>query len=406
MNKNIDTATEKLKSALEQRADGFSVLFVQYARQFAPQEKINEAILLAFKLNALSASSEFDSLKKEAYQLIDRIHDFYLGDPTLEGMIHQREEQLRRASEKLTIAHDVIYQSKGLAKRYPGFEMNGVDLTMKTGEITAVVGENANGKSTLLKMVAGELDPDKGEFSYAFDDSGGRAWDKIKRNISFVPQRLPAWRGDLKNNIHYEAAVNGVTGKANERSTEYIIHRLWLQNHLKKNWRSLSGGYKMRFALAKALVYNPTLLVLDEPLAHLDVKAQAIVLDDLRQLANSDAYPMSIIISSQHLNEIQRIADRLIFINDGKVVFNGPVGEIGEDRNVNTFEFQTDFTLEELKVKLRIPEMNSIEFKNGIFIVTTSMEFTPNDFLQKLVNNNIPVTYFRDISKSAKRFFV
>ncbi len=161
----------------------------------------------------------------------------------------------------------------------------------------------------------------------------------------------------------------------------------------------------MRFALARALVSRPKILVLDEPLAHLDIKAQAIVLDDLRRLADSLAYPVSIVISSQHLHEIEQIADRLIFIKNGKVAFNGPVDAIGTSRQENLFEFQTEMPGSGVLEKVHGGAVKNIVYKEGHFLITTERNITSNEILQTLIDLDIPITYFRDVSLSSKRFF-
>src|SRR5204863_8033249 len=126
-----------------------------------------------------------------------------------------------------------------------------------------------------------------------------------------VPTDLPPWYGSLRSNLHYESAIHGIRGADNEREVDYIVERLGLTNELDRRWYELSGGYKLRFALARGLVWKPALLVLDEPLANLDFIAQQVVLKDLRHLTNSLRYPLSVFVSSQHVHEIEDVSDKL-----------------------------------------------------------------------------------------------
>ncbi len=115
----------------------------------------------------------------------------------------------------------------------------------------------------------------------------------------------------------------------------------------------MSGGYRTRFELAKALISRPKLLILDEPLAPLDVLAQLLFLRDVKELAASKRQPLAVIISSQHLYEIEAVADKLVFLNDGVLEFYGRPEEIGADRWENTFELVTPVSAEALRQALK-----------------------------------------------------
>ena len=82
----------------------------------------------------------------------------------------------------------------------------------------------------------------------------------------------------LVDNLHFAAAIHGIRGKENEDEVDFIIWRLGLDKYRNATWNEISGGFKMRFSLGRALVYNPRLLILDEPLANLDVNTQLLFL--------------------------------------------------------------------------------------------------------------------------------
>jgi len=228
----------------------------------------------------------------------------------------------------------------------------------------------------------------------------------VKQQIAFISQDLPRWHGSVRDNLHYELAVHGIKGKENEEEVDYIIYRLGLEEHQEKSWSQLSGGYKLRFALARALVWKPKFLVIDEPLANLDIKAQLVILNDLRDLANSYRYPLSIVISSQHLHEIENVSDRIIFLREGAVVYNGKTKDLGKERDENTFEFKTALTLEAIEQKLIKVEYYNLENTGQEFILTTPLHVKQNDILKAFIEAGIEVEYFRNISQSTKKLFV
>ena len=197
--------------------------------------------------------------------------------------------------QRLAKNNEEVIILRGIDKAFPTnrFHLKNVDAEFKLGEITGIVGPNANGKSTLMRIAVGELKADKGDLTFPYFEKGNPNlnWDVLKHLISYVPQELPRWQGELKDNLRYEAALHGIYGKENELEVDFIIERLGLTRYKNAHWSQLSGGYKLRFALAKALIWKPIIMVLDEPLANLDVNAQTLVLNDLKDLAHSFLNP-------------------------------------------------------------------------------------------------------------------
>ena len=233
----------------------------------------------------------------------------------LEAITQNYEQRKHPVQSSVTIDAPTVFSCWEMGKRFKrsSFHLEDINLDLYLGEITSVVGENGNGKTTLFRLVVGEISADEGHLEYPLLslDENELDWFDIKKQIAYVPQDLPKWYGSLKSNIQYAAAIHGLKGTDNQREVDFIIRRLGLENHLTKRWKELSGGYKLRFALAKALVTKPKLLVIDEPLANLDFKAQQIILSDLRNLSRSLKHPVAILLSSQHLHEIESVTDNI-----------------------------------------------------------------------------------------------
>ncbi|MBW4614569.1 MAG: ABC transporter ATP-binding protein [Desmonostoc vinosum HA7617-LM4] len=319
------------------------------------------------------------------------------------------ETQRQKIISRPTIS-SVVFQSHELYKTYNSrsveFKLSNINVTLNLGEITAVVGENGNGKTTLLRIIAGELAPTQGKLDYPCLTSNKKTdIYSIKQQIAYIPQQLPSWDGLLVNNLHFTAAIHGFKGQKNKNRVEFIIKRLELERYREAKWSEISGGYKMRFALARALIGNPKLMILDEPLANLDINTQLLFLQDLRYLANSVGKPKSIIISSQSLYEIENIADNIIFIKNGQAVYNGSVKNFGEDRKENSYEIDCNLLIEQVKDLLQKVRYIKIEKSGSGFIVHTHKEVTANDLLKVFLEQDISLKYFRDISKSTRKLF-
>jgi ABC-2 type transport system ATP-binding protein len=252
---------------------------------------------------------------------------------TLDEARRQYFSNLRR--NQSAPAKFVVFQCRDLVRGYQRsrFKLGEISLELRAGEITAVVGRNASGKTTFLRMVAGELLPDSGHISYPMLTTASAMpdWLDIRGKIAFVPQLPERWHGRLRHNLNYVAATFGAKGEANRELVDWHVTRYGLRDYENAVWDEISGGYKIRFELVRALVSQPNLLILDEPLAYLDIVTRQRLLADLRSIASSLETPMPILITSQHVYEIEAIADQIIILDDGKCAFCGYLDEIPKD---------------------------------------------------------------------------
>jgi len=300
-----------------------------------------------------------------------------------------------------TTAPKTLIKVNAISKTYNkgNFSLKPISTTIQTTNVIGIVGENGNGKTTFLRCLAGQLSIDSGNINYALLSNPD--YYTIKHSIAFIPQRIPKWYGLLKDNLHFSASLSGITGSQNELMVDYMLERLNLSDYAHLNWNQISSGYRTRFEIARILLQKPNLLILDEPLANLDINAQQTILTDLRYIAKSAYHPMGIILSSQQLHEVEKVADTVLFIKQGNCLF-----KTGEETSVSkTFaiEIETTATREDLIEVLGENEVQ-IQFNGGNYTVT-SANFSANDIISKLVANNISLSYFRDITNSTKRYF-
>lgn len=284
------------------------------------------------------------------------------------------------------------------------FALGPISFNIKEGEIVGLVGENGNGKTTLLRCLCGELEPTSGEIRYLF--SYKDHYD-LRTKLIYIPQRTPSWQGSLLSNLRFTAASYGITGEENILMTELITARMGLRKYRNYSWKNLSSGYKMRFELARALLRKPKLLLIDEPLANLDILAQQIVLDDFRDIARSPFRPLGIVLSSQQLYEVEKTSDNVIFLK------NGVPRNLAQDMDVTyteipkfIIEFESDWKLEKLQKTMESLGLEKLQVNGGTYVASFPDNITQNDFLKMVIKEEIPVGYFRNISNSTRRFFL
>ncbi|APE47915.1 ABC transporter [Delftia sp. HK171] len=297
-------------------------------------------------------------------------------------------------------AHRV--QGRQLVKRYRrgGFALGPVDVAVEPGTILGLVGENGNGKTTLLRLLAADLAPDAGQL-----DWGVPATDAylLRTQLAYIPQRPAVWGGRLMDHLQFAARSHGAVGPRNICLVQLVIAQLGLRAFRGHQWKQLSSGYKMRFELARALLCRPRVLLLDEPLANLDINAQQTLLTDLQSLVRSPWQPMALVLSSQQLYEVEKVADQVLFLEQGQP---RSVQQSFAAMEGCAIEFETGWAMAQLKPWLdRLPS-HTHQLSGQTHIVSFHVPFTAAQFLAQAVQAQMPVRYFRDITASTRRLFV
>ena len=306
------------------------------------------------------------------------------------------------SSETITSpSSELLVSVEEVSKTYTNgnFTLSPISFRVSTGDILGVVGENGNGKTTLLRCLAGQLAIDTGSVHHTQVKEPG--YYAIKHQVAFIPQRIPRWYGLLKDNLHFSAAIADVHDEENDLMVNFMLERLGLGAYANYTWNQISSGYRTRFEIARVLLQKPSLLILDEPLANLDINAQQTILTDLRFMAKSIKHPMGVVLSSQQLHEVEKIADNVLFIKRGSCMFQ--TKEKTEEAKSFILELETVTGRDDLIRVLGDKDIN-IQF-NGGFYTITSASYSAQEMLNKLVSSHVSITYFRDITYSTKRFF-
>lgn len=242
---------------------------------------------------------------------------------------------------------DIVCALEGVTRSFSKgrFKLDPVTLDIRKGEITAIAGRNASGKTTLLRMILGEILPTGGSIEYPALEQKRRwrrDWVAIKSQIAALPQLPEKWHGKLRHNLNYVAAAYGKPDQDLVKFVDWHLARFELMRFRNSTWDEISGGYKIRFELVRALLTQPRMLVLDEPLAYLDVVARERFLRDIRAIANSAENPVPIVITSQHLSEIEAVADQIVLLDDGVLKYSGHVEDIAKGRRDRIVEVALD----------------------------------------------------------------
>ena len=216
-----------------------------------------------------------------------------------------------------------------------GAILNAISLRIEPGEVIGIVGPSGAGKSTLVRTIAGALLPDRG--AIRIDDADIRDWDpeELARHIGYLPQDSALFAGSVGENISRFAAELGadrttvdgaVVAAAQKVGADALIRRLpnGYDHQLKLGGRGVSAGQAQRIALARAVYDDPSILILDEPNAHLDSEGDAALVAAISALKGQGS---TVLIVSHKLG-ILPVIDKLLVLRDGRVELYGPRDEI------------------------------------------------------------------------------
>lgn len=198
-----------------------------------------------------------------------------------------------------------------------GAGVHGVDLAIAPGEIHALVGLNGAGKTTLMRLMLGMLRPDAGEVhidGMRMDDLAPATWARAGQ---LVEQPLAYGELDVRDNLRLAARLHGASRAEASAMADAAIEELELTRYARVRARRLSLGNRQRVGLASALQHDPALIVLDEPTNALDPAGVILLREAVVRRARSGA---GVLVSSHHLDEVARVADRISVINDGRLI--------------------------------------------------------------------------------------
>lgn len=304
-----------------------------------------------------------------------------------------------------------------LQMEYPAFSVD-VDLRLPGRGVTALYGHSGSGKTTCLRCIAGLEKPRQGLIQINDevwqDTAKGLFVPPHKRALGYVFQEASLFphlsvRGNL------EFGLRRIAADQRHVDLNHATQLLGIEHLLERRPDKLSGGERQRVGIARALLTSPRLLLLDEPLAALDAKRKSEILPYLERLHDELEIPMLYVSHSQ--DEVARLADHLVLMNDGKALASGPIGEtlarldlpiaMGDDAGVviegSVVAYDTEYQLlsvalphSDLRMRLAhtpLPSGKALRFK--VQARDVSLNLHPDD--QSSILNRLPVTVISEI---------
>lgn len=226
-----------------------------------------------------------------------------------------------------------MIQITNLTKKYKEkIAVNNINLTIKEGELFALLGTNGVGKTTTIKMLSTLILPTEGEIKIAGYDIAKDSV-KIKEIVNVSPQETAiAPNLTVKENLDFMAGVYKIKNK-NEKIDE-LVKTFKLQEVLKQKAKTLSGGWQRKLSIAISLINDPKVLFLDEPTLGLDVLARR----ELWAVIESLKGKITIILTTHYMEEAESLSDRVGIMDKGNLIAVGTVKELMQKAGTNNFE--------------------------------------------------------------------
>lgn len=234
-----------------------------------------------------------------------------------------------------------MIEARGLSKFYGAFvAISDISFSIPRGQIVAFLGPNGAGKSTTMKILSGFLAPSQGTASIAgLDISHDRL--KAVEKLGYLPENGPLYNDMTPLQLlKFFGEVRGLKDHQLKSRIEYVTDLCALPQVLEKPIGKLSRGYRQRVGLAHALLHDPEVLIMDEPTAGLDPNQ----IRDFRTNISKLGASKTILISTHILQEAEAIAQRVLLVNDGKLVFDGTADDLRQSGSLEqAFYRLTDY---------------------------------------------------------------
>lgn len=277
----------------------------------------------------------------------------------------------------------IALSAVNLVKKYNGVPaVKGITLEIKEGECFGILGPNGAGKSTLLKMIYGQVEPTSGDL-YVLGLNTKNQLTQIKSRIGVVPQE-DGLDTDFSavENLKLFSTYFKMDSSSAEARAEHLLHEMKLSEQQHQHVETLSGGMKRRLAVARALLHEPQMLILDEPTTGLDPQARLWIWNYFEKLKTQKK---TIILTTHYMEEAERLCDRIAIVDHGVVLDVGTAKELVQ-KYIGAEVIELDMGADKNYWTSRLKGLSFQDFDNKIYIYFESIQQRQN-FTSQIQNS-------------------
>ena len=293
-------------------------------------------------------------------------------------------------------------QIKGLKKSYNNTPaLKGVDIEISKGEFFGLLGPNGAGKTTTINILTGLVFKDAGT-CLVFEKDIVKDYRYTRSKIGIAAQELSVdWFFTIEKLLYFQAGYYGISTKKAKTKVDELLERLGLDKKRDSRLRQLSGGMKRRFQIAKALVHDPDILILDEPTAGVDVELRHDLWKYLKELHKKGR---TILLTTHYIEEAELLCDNVAIIDEGTILKEGSPKQLTKELGKSGVTVQTGKVIQNIE-NLLTDLTYTIEDSRLHFSVDDAEKAIP-DIIQKLSKINIPIQSITTETSSLEDVFL
>ncbi len=270
-----------------------------------------------------------------------------------------------------------------------------VSFAVDQGEIFALLGPNGAGKTTTIRIMLDIYRPDRGKVAIF----GGPMTEAMKDRIGYMPEERGLYQDlPLERVLVYLASLKGVSADQARRRASSYLERFDLEAHKHKMVKELSKGMQQKAQIIATLLHQPDLVIIDEPFSGLDPVNTRSVKDLLLELHRQN---VTIIMSTHQMQQVEELCDRILLINQGKVMLYGELEQIRRQYAGNAVLVRTEKPL-----PVGLPGVVDLAAHNSASRLTLSPGISPQDLLHSLVDLGIPLELFEIAVPTLDEIFI
>lgn len=232
--------------------------------------------------------------------------------------------------------NQTIVTIRNLRKKYGQNQvLHGINLEIPSGQIIGYIGPNGAGKSTTVKILCGLISEFQGDVSIFGMDLRTQTME-IKKKVGYIPENASLYESLTPLEfMEFIGEMRGIASEQTRQKAENLMNIFEMKSNMNQRISTFSKGMRQKVLICSALIHNPELIFMDEPLSGLDANSVIMVKEMLTHLAREGK---TIFYSSHIMDVVEKISDRIVLIDQGKVIADGPFGELNEMTNDENLE--------------------------------------------------------------------
>lgn len=279
-----------------------------------------------------------------------------------------------------------------------------LSFDINQGEILCFLGPNGAGKSTTINILSGVLPYDSGEIKF-FGVDINKNKSNYQSQLGIVPQEIALYEDlSAEENVRFFASLYGLRGEILKESVKRALKRVGLLERKKDKPKTFSGGMKRRLNIACAIAHEPKLLIMDEPTVGIDPQSRNYILELIKEMKQQG---MTILYSTHYMEEVEQIADRLLILDLGQKIVEGPIEEIKQKHDK-----QIQINLEENQLISKEPfyeilGVKEVSFRDNQLLITSLTSINNMDqIMTELINQQLHLKNMTVIENNLESIFL